>query len=165
MPSFDIVSEINWQSMDDAINQALKAVQTRFDFKGVKSEIEMDQKAKTVKLTCSEASKMDAFKDIFHERLIKRGVSLMAIDYGAEETSGRAGARVVATVAAGIEKEKAKDIIALLKQEAKKLQAQIQDEKVRVSGKNRDDLQDAIALLKTSEGKIGIPLQFNNFRE
>lgn len=165
MPSFDIVSEINWQSMDDAINQTLKSVINRFDFKGIKVEITMDQKEKIVKIVCSDAYKIESVKDVFHERLIKRGVPLLAIEYGEEEKASGSGGRIVAKVAAGVSKEKGKDIIAFLKQEAKKVQAQIQDEKVRVSSKSKDELQAAIALLRGQESKIGIPLQFNNFRE
>ena len=165
MPSFDIVSEISWQAMDDAINQTLKEILNRFDFKKIKVEIEMDQKQKTVKITCSEAYKLEAVKDVFHQRLIKRGVPLLAIEYEPEEAASGSGGRVMAKVAAGVSKEKAKEIIAFLKNDAKKVQAQIQDEKVRVSSKSRDELQDAIALLKAQESKIGIPLAFNNFRE
>jgi uncharacterized protein YajQ (UPF0234 family) len=164
MPSFDILSEINWQSMDDAINQALKEITTRFDFKGVKVEIVMDQKAKTVKITSSEAYKLDAIQETFHKRLIKRGVPLLALEYEPEEKTAGSGARLLAKVAAGISKEKGKEVIAAIK-DIKKVQAQIQDEKVRVSGKNRDDLQEAIAILKEKESKIGIPLAFGNFRE
>ncbi len=165
MPSFDVISEISWQAMDDAINQTLKEILNRFDFKGVKVELVMDPKAKTVKIETSEAYKIEAIKETFHKRLAKRGVSIMALDYQTEEKASGSGARVVAKVAAGIDKEKGKEIIALLKQEAKKVQAQIQDEKVRVTSKSRDELQAAIAVLRDKEAKIGIPLQFNNFRE
>ena len=151
--------------MDDAINQALKTIVNRFDFRGIETEIKMDPKEKTVKITCSEAYKMDAVKDVFHERLMKRGIPLLALEYEPEEAASRAGARVLAKVAAGVSKEKGKEIIALLKQEVKKVQAQIQDEKVRVSSKNRDDLQTAIAVLKENEKKLALPLQYNNFRE
>lgn len=165
MPSFDVVSEISWQAMDDAINQTMKAIINRYDFKGIKTEITMDPKEKVVKITCSEASKMEPIKDVFHEKLIRRGVPLLAIDYGSEEKTSGTGAKVVAKVAAGISKEKGKEIVALLKQEMKKLQAQIHDETVRVNGKSRDDLQAAIALLRENESKLGVPLNFNNFRE
>ena len=165
MPSFDIVSEINWQAMDDAINQTLKEIINRFDFKGIKVEITMDQKEKIVKISCSEAYKLESVKDVFHQRLVKRSVPLLAIEYDEEEEASRSGGRVVAKVAAGVSKEKGKEIVAYLKQNAKKVQAQIQDEKVRVSSKSRDELQETIALLKTQESKFAIPLQFNNFRE
>lgn len=165
MPSFDVSSEINWQAMDDAINQTLKELLNRFDFKGVKVELEMDPKEKIVKVTSTDSHKIDAIKETFHKRLIKREISILAIDWQPVEKAGGMGARIVAKIAAGVSKEKGKEIIALLKQEAKKVQAQIQDEKVRVSSKNRDDLQDAIAIMRAKMGDIGIPLQFGNFRE
>lgn len=165
MPSFDIVSEINWQSMDDAINQTLREVSNRFDFKGVEVKIEMDQKAKTVLISCTEAYKIDAIKDVFHQKLVKRGVSLLALSYQGQESASGSGARLRADVAAGISKEKAKEIGAFLKANTKKLQTQIQDEKVRVTGKKRDDLQEAIALLKKEESKLEIPMQYENFRD
>ncbi|MEZ4813997.1 MAG: YajQ family cyclic di-GMP-binding protein [Bdellovibrionota bacterium] len=165
MPSFDVVSEINWQSMDDAINQTLKAIINRYDFKGIKTEITMDQKEKAIKIFCSEASKIEPVKDIFHEKLIRRGVPLLAIEYGKEEKSSGSGIKLVATVAAGVTKETGKESVAVLKQEMKKVQAQINDDRVRVSSKSRDELQEAIAFLRTQEDKVGIPLQFNNFRE
>lgn len=165
MPSFDISSEINWQAMDDAINQTLKELINRFDFKGIKVELEMDQKEKIVKISSSDSHKIDAIKETFHKRLIKREISILALDYQKEEKASGSGARVIAKVAAGVSKEKGKEIIALLKQEAKKVQAQIQDEKVRVTSKSRDDLQDAIAIVRGKMATIGIPLQFGNFRE
>jgi uncharacterized protein YajQ (UPF0234 family) len=165
MASFDVSSEISWQSMDDAINQTKKEIINRFDFKTIKVEITMDPKEKTVKILCSEAYKIDAVKEVFHQRLIKRGIPLLAIQYEAEEDASGSSGRVLAKVAAGISKEKGKEIIAILKQEAKKVQAQIQDEKVRVSSKSKDELQAAISILKAQESKLGIPMQFGNFRE
>jgi cyclic-di-GMP-binding protein len=165
MPSFDVSSEINWQSMDDAINQTLKEVRNRYDFKGIQTDIVMDEREKTLKITCSEGYKMDAVQEVFHQKLVKRGISLLSLDYQPEEKASGSGARVVAKVAAGVSKEKGKEIIAFLKKEMKKVQAQIQDEKVRVMSKNRDDLQAAIALLRAEEDKLGVPMQFGNFRD
>lgn len=165
MPSFDVVSEIEWQSMDDAINQTNKEIINRYDFKGLKVEIDLDQKEKTVRIFCSDSHKMSAVKDVFHQKLVKRGIPLIAIDYGNEEKATGMGARVVAKVAAGISKEKGKEVVALIKKEMKKIQAQIHDEKVRVTGKSRDELQETIALLKNNQEKLGVPLQFNNFRD
>lgn len=165
MPSFDVSSEINWQSMDDAINQTLKEIRNRYDFKGIQAEIVMDQKEKTIKITCSESYKMEAIQETFHQKLTKRGISLLALEYQPVEKASGSGGRMIAKVAAGVSKEKGKEIVALLKQNAGKLQAQIQDEKVRVTSKSRDELQDAIALLKGQESKLGIPMQFGNFRE
>jgi uncharacterized protein YajQ (UPF0234 family) len=165
MPSFDISSEVNMQSIDDAINQTLKEIINRFDFKGIKVEIVLDQKEKTIKISSTEAYKLEAIQEAFNKRLVKRGVSVLALEYGPEEKASGSGARIVAKVAAGIEKEKAKEIVGIIKAEGKKVQAQIHDDKVKVMGKSRDDLQDCIALIKSKEGKIGIPLQFGNFRE
>jgi len=165
MPSFDISSDINWQSMDDAINQTLKEIRNRFDFKGIQSDIVMEQKDKTLKITCSEAYKIEAIQETFHQKLSKRGISLLSLDYQPQEKASGAGARIVAKVAAGVSKEKGKEIIAFLKQAANKVQAQIQDEKVRVTSKSRDELQSAITLLKGQETKLGVPMQFGNFRD
>lgn len=151
--------------MDDAINQALKEVGNRFDFKGIKTEIEMDAKAKTLKITCTEAYKLEAVKDVFHQKLAKRGVSILALEYEPEEKASGSGGRVLAKVAAGVSKEKGKEIMALVKQKLPKLQSQIQDEKVRITGKNRDDLQSAIAVLREGESKLSIPMQYGNFRD
>jgi uncharacterized protein YajQ (UPF0234 family) len=165
MPSFDISSEANMQAIDDAVNQTKKEIDNRFDFKNVKVELVLDTKEKTVKISSTEAYKLEAIKDAFNKRLIKRGVSVLALNYGDEEKASGSGARIVAKIAAGIEKEKAKEIVAIIKNSGKKVQAQIHDDKVKVTGKNRDDLQETIALVRTHEPKLGLPLQFGNFRE
>src|SRR3954451_2900843 len=136
MPSFDVSSEMNWQELDNAINQATKEVSQRYDFKGVKAEIKLDQKAKTVTFWCSEEAKLDAVNDIFQNKLIKRGISLLALDYQTRESAFGGSVRQVVTVQAGVSKEKGKEIIAVIKESKIKVQAQIQDEQVRVTGKN-----------------------------
>jgi uncharacterized protein YajQ (UPF0234 family) len=165
MPSFDVSSEMNWQELDNAINQATKELIQRFDFKGIKSEIKLDQKAKTVTLWCSEEGKLDALNDILQNKLIKRGISLLSLDYQTIEQAFGGSVRQVVQIQAGISKEKGKEVIAVIKESKLKVQAQIQDEQVRVTGKNRDDLQEAIALLKANQEKVKVPLQFGNFRE
>ncbi len=165
MPSFDVSSEMNWQELDNAIHQAMKELTQRFDFKGVKSEIKLDQKEKTVTLWCSEEGKLEAVNDIFQNKAIKRGISLLSFDYQKIESAFGGSVRQVITLQAGISKEKAKEIIASLKTSKLKVQAQIQDEQVRVTGKNRDDLQSAISLLKQEQEKIKVPMQFENFRD
>lgn len=165
MPSFDVSSEMNWQELDNAINQATKELSQRFDFKGIKSEIKLDQKAKTVTLWCSEEGKLDALNDILQNKLIKRGISLLSLDYQTIEQAFGGSVRQVVQIQAGISKEKGKEVIAVIKESKLKVQAQIQDEQVRVAGKNRDDLQEAIALLKANQEKVKVPLQFGNFRE
>jgi len=148
LPSFDVSSEMNWQELDNAINQATKELSQRYDFKGVKAEIKLDQKACTITLWVSEEGKLDAVNDIFQNKCIKRGLSLLAFDYKPLEPAFGGSVRQVVTVQAGVSKEKGKEIIATLKDSKLKVQAQIQDEQVRVSGKSRDDLQAAIACLK-----------------
>jgi uncharacterized protein YajQ (UPF0234 family) len=165
MPSFDVSSDIDWQELDNAINQATKEVGQRFDFKGVKSEIKLDLKAKTITLWCSEEAKLEAVVDIFQSKAIKRGLSLLCFEYKDKEVAFGSSVRQLVTVQAGISKEKGKEIIAALKDSKLKVQAQIQDEQVRVTGKNRDDLQSAISLLKTQQDQIKVPMQFGNFRD
>lgn len=165
MPSFDISSEVNWQEVDNAINQATKELGQRFDFKGVKSEIKLDQKAKTITLWCSEEGKLEAVNDILQNKLIKRGISLLSLEYKDIENAFGQSSRQTIIVQAGVSKEKGKEIIAALKDSKLKVQAQIQDEQVRVTGKNRDDLQSAIALLRGQQDKLKVPMQFGNFRD
>lgn len=165
MPSFDVSSEMNWQEMDNAINQTSKEVSQRFDFKGVKAEIKLDQKAKTVTLWCSEEGKLDALNDILQSKLIKRGVSILSLDYAPLESAFGGSVRQVVNVQAGISKEKGKEIIAAIKEGKFKVQAQIQDEQVRVTGKSRDELQTVISYLKSQQDHLKLPMQFGNFRE
>jgi cyclic-di-GMP-binding protein len=165
MPSFDISSEMNWQEMDNAVNQATKELAQRFDFKGIKSEIKLDQKAKTITYWCSEEGKLDALNDIFQNKLVKRGISLLSLDYGTIESAFGGSVRQVITLQAGISKEKGKEIIAAVKDSKLKVQAQIQDEQVRITGKSRDDLQSTMAFLREQQDKIKVPMQFGNFRE
>ncbi|OFZ82543.1 MAG: YajQ family cyclic di-GMP-binding protein [Bdellovibrionales bacterium RIFOXYD1_FULL_53_11] len=165
MPSFDISSEVDWQELDNAVNQVVKEVAQRFDFKGVKSEVTYDKKLKTVTLFCSEEGKLDSLNDIFQNKAIKRGMSLLSFEYGAVEPAFGGAVRQVIAVQAGISKEKAKDIILTIKDMRIRVQAQINDEKVRVTGKNRDDLQSVITGLKGHQDTLKIPLQFGNFRE
>lgn len=165
MPSFDVSSEMNWQEMDNAINQATKEVTQRFDFKGIKCEIKLDQKAKTVTLWCSEEGKLDALNDVLQNKLVKRGISLLSLEYKEIDPAFGGSVRRVIEVQAGISKEKGKEIIATIKESKLKVQAQIQDEQVRVTGKNRDDLQTAITLLREKQNSINVPMQFGNFRD
>ena len=165
MPSFDISSDVNWQEVDNAINQATKELGQRFDFKGVKSEIKLDQKAKTITLWCSEEGKLEAVNDILQSKLVKRGISLLSLDYKDVENAFGQSSRQTIVVQAGISKEKGKEIIASLKDSKLKVNAQIQDEQVRVSGKSRDDLQSAIAHLRGQQDQLKVPMQFGNFRD
>lgn len=165
MPSFDVSSNIEWQEIDNAVNQAVKEIQNRFDFKGVKTEIKVDTKVKTITLWCSEEGKLESLNDILQNKLVKRGVSLLALDYQTIESAFGSSSRQVINVQAGISKEKAKEIIQALKDSKLKVQSQIQDEQVRVTGKSRDILQEAIAFLKTKQQNLKVPMQFGNYRD
>jgi cyclic-di-GMP-binding protein len=165
MPSFDVSAEMNWQELDNAVNQASKELLQRYDFKGIKTEIKLDQKAKTLTLWVSEEAKLDAMNDILQSKMIKRGISLLALDYKEIESAFGGSVRQLVLLQAGVSKEKGKEIIAALKDSKLKVQAQIQDEQVRVTGKNRDDLQSAIAHLKSQQDSLKVPMQFGNFRD
>ena len=165
MPSFDITSDVDWQEVDNAVNTSLKELATRFDFKGVKSEINFDRKAKTITLVCSEDGKLDNLKDIVQTKLIKRGISLLSLEYKPVEAAFGGSVRQVINVMAGISKDKGKEVIAFIKDSKMKVQGQIQDEKVRVTGKSRDDLQECIGLLRGNQDKLKLPMQFGNFRD
>ncbi len=165
MPSFDVSSEVNWHEVENAVQQVTKEIAQRFDFKGVKTEVKLDLKEKTVTLWCSEDGKLESLNDVLQGKFVKRGVSLLSLEYKDVEEAFGSSARQVIGIQAGISKEKAKEIIGALKESKLKVQAQIQDEKVRVSGKNRDDLQAAIAELKSRQDVLKVPMQFGNFRD
>ncbi|MBS1985689.1 MAG: YajQ family cyclic di-GMP-binding protein [Bdellovibrionales bacterium] len=165
MPSFDISSDIEWQNLDDAVNQAQKELSQRYDFKGVKIEIKVEQKEKTITLWCSETAKLEALRVVLETRLVKRGISLLALEFKPPEAAFGSSVRQKILVQAGVSKEKGKEIIAALKESKLKVTAQIQDEKLRVTGKNRDDLQSAIAYLRERQDSLKVPMNFGNFRE
>ena len=165
MPSFDVSSDIDWQELDNAVNQATKELAQRYDFKGVKTEIKLDKKEKTITIWVAEEGKLDALQDVFKSKLIKRGFSLLSFDYKEIESAFGGSVRQLVLIQAGVSKEKGKEIMASLKESKLKVQSQIQDEQVRVTGKNRDDLQDAIAYLREKQDSLKVPMQFGNFRD
>jgi len=161
MASFDVVSEVDLQEVDNAVNQAQKEMGQRYDFKGSKSKLEWDKK-ELVTITADDDYKLSAVTDILQNKLVKRSISLKSLDYGnIEEISGSLKKQIV-TIKQGIEKEKAKEIVKLIKGMKVKVQAQIQEDKVRVTGKKLDDLQEVIAELKGKD--LGVDLQFENMR-
>jgi len=165
MASFDVSSEVDWQEIDNASTQAKKELENRFDFKGVKVEIETDKKAKTVVLRSTKDNKLSALRDTFQTKLVKRGVSLLSFDFQEEEPASAGSARQIAVVHSGISKDKAKEVIKSIKEGKFKVQTQIQDEQVRVTAKKRDDLQEVITYLREKQNSLQIPLQFGNFRD
>jgi uncharacterized protein YajQ (UPF0234 family) len=162
MPSFDIVSEVDQQEVRNAVDQASRELTTRFDFKGTGSSIELDELAIT--LRAGTEDRLKAARLVLEEKLVKRKVSLKALDYGNVEDAAGATYRQVATLNAGISSDKAREVNKAIKALGLKgIQSQTQGDQVRVTGKKRDDLQAVIAALK--EVDLGVPLQFENFRD
>ena len=162
MPTFDIVSEVDRQEVRNAVDQARREIDTRFEFKNTKSSIEQSELVLTL-LTVSE-DRLTALRVVLEERLVKRGVSLKGVDYGAVEEATQNTVRQVVTSKVGISSDKAREVNKLIKEKHPKgVSTQTQGDSVRVSAKKRDDLQAVIAALK--EHDFGIPLQFGNFRD
>ena len=161
--SFDVVSEVNMQEVDNAVLQAQKEISQRFDFKGSISSLELDKAAKTVTLKTENEYKLKTVVDLLQTKCVKRGVSLKALNFGKVE-SGMTGGTVkqVVTIQSGLISEKAKEIVKHIKELKLKAQAQIQGEQVRVQSTKIDELQGAIAALKQKD--FGVDLQFVNFR-
>ena len=160
--TFDIVSKIDLQEVSNAIQHAMKEITTRFDLKDSKSSITLEAKDNAIILHSIDDYKLKAINDILQAKLVKRGVSLKGLTYAPIESALGATAKQKITMQQGIPIEKAKAIVQLIKNSKKKVQASIQADVVRVSGKDRDSLQDVIALLKQQD--FGIDMQFTNYR-
>jgi len=160
MPSFDVVSKVNPMEIENAVNQAKKELASRFDFKGSKSSIELT--AEELVLVSDDEGKLVSVKDILETKLVKRKVSLKALDYGKIEQAAGGTVRQKAKIVQGIEIEKAKAIVKTIKDAKVKVQASIQSDQVRVVGRSKDDLQKAMTLVRETD--YGIPLQFTNYR-
>ncbi|MCK6556501.1 YajQ family cyclic di-GMP-binding protein [Candidatus Binatia bacterium] len=161
MPSFDIVSQVDRQEIDNAVNQARKEVGQRYDFRGSKTEIAVEED--TLRVVSDDDYKVKAVVDVLQSKLVRRGVSLKALEYGKIEPAAGGLARQVITVRQGIDADHARELTKLIRDSKMKVQAQVQGDQVRVIGKKRDDLQAAIQLLKAQD--LDLPLQFVNFRE
>ena len=161
-PSFDIVSEVAMPEVSNAVSQAQKEIVQRFDLKGTAAGLELKEKEKQLVLTANDDFGLKAVNDILQGKLVKRSVSLKSLVYGTPEPAAKGTARQVVTIQQGIETEKAKEIVKAIKDAKLKVQAAIQGDQVRVTGKKRDDLQAVIALLKQKD--FGLPLQFTNCR-
>jgi cyclic-di-GMP-binding protein len=159
--SFDVVSKIDVQEVSNAIQQALKEIHTRFDLKDSKSEIAMEGKEAII-MSSADDYKLKAVTDVLQNKLVKRQVPLKGLVYGAVEAATGSTVRQKITLQQGIPIEKAREIVKLIKDSKLKLQASIQGDVVRVSGKDRDTLQQAIALLRNKD--FGIDMQFTNYR-
>ncbi len=164
MPSFDVVSEIDMQEVRNAVDQATREVVNRYDFKGTDSEIELDDKAMTIKLETSSSDRMFALRQVLEEKMVRRKISLKALDFGDMEDAAAGRARMTVSLKAGVSSEAAKKINVHIKElKLKGVQSSTQGDQVRVSAKKRDALQEVIASLK--EADLDLPLQYQNFRD
>lgn len=161
MPSFDVVSKVAMHEVENALGQAQREVSQRFDFKDTETEIE--KTADGIVLRSSTENRLEAAYKVLQEKLVKRGVSLRALDPQKIEPGAKGHFRQLVKIKEGIAVEKAKEIVRFLKDAKLKVQGSIQDEQVRVSGKKKDDLQDAIKSLRAHD--FSLDLQFTNFRD
>lgn len=161
MPSFDIVSEVDMHEINNAIDQANREIGTRFDFKGVSASFALNEQSNIV-VTAEVDFQIQQMLDILRGKMAKRGIDSKALSAGEVETSGQKAVMIV-KVQQGIEQDLARKIVKMVKETKIKVQTAIQGDKLRVTGKKRDDLQEVIAMLR--EAKLEIPLQFDNFRD
>jgi uncharacterized protein YajQ (UPF0234 family) len=162
MPSFDIVSRVNFAELDNAINNTLKAVAARFDFRGSPVEVTVDRKEKQLKLLADDATKMKGLREMFESAAHRRGLDLRTFDWKEPEPALAGKLKCHAKIRDGIEQDKAKEIVRIIKDSKIKVQASIQGEELRVTGKQIDDLQSVIKLLNGSG--LGLPLQYVNMK-
>jgi hypothetical protein len=162
MASFDIVNEVNTQEVDNAINNTLKEIATRYDFRGLHTEVTFHSKENRIHLVAAESMKMKAVQEMLIKNFIKRGVDSKVLDFGTEEGTSQGHLKMDVTLKEGIDRETAKKIVKEIKDLKMKVQPQIQDDQVRVNGKKIDDLQAVIQHLKSKD--MGVPLQFTNMK-
>ncbi|MBI3004887.1 MAG: YajQ family cyclic di-GMP-binding protein [Ignavibacteriales bacterium] len=160
--SFDIVSEVNMQEVDNALNQARKEVFQRYDFKDTKTSIDFNEKEKQIIITTSDDFHLKSAVDILQSKLVKRSVPLKSLQYGKAEPAAGSTVRQTIKLQVGIDKEHAKEVVKMIKDSKMKVQAQIMDDQIRVSGKNKDDLQAVIKMLRETE--FPFAMQFVNYR-
>lgn len=160
--SFDVVSKVDMAEVKNAVNQAMKEIQQRFDFKGTNSDIELNEKEHTLTLATASEFTLKSLNDVLQQKLVKRNVSLKALSYGKIEPAAKDSVRQVVTLQQGIPIEKARDIVKYIKDAKLKVQAAINGDFVRVTGKDRDTLQQVIAALKAKD--FGIDMQYTNYR-
>jgi uncharacterized protein YajQ (UPF0234 family) len=160
MPSFDIVSKVDMQEIDNALNQTRKEIDQRFDFKGTHNEINLENDA--IMILGADDYKLEAVIDVLKGKLVRRNVSPKCLDYGKKESASGGAMRQRVAIVQGVSTEKGKEIIKCIKESKLKVQAQIMEDQVRVSGKKIDDLQEVIQAVKSKD--FGIELQFINMR-
>lgn len=160
--SFDIVSKVDMQEVKNAIDQAVREIDTRFDFKGSESTIELDEKASTIKMASDSETRMKAVVDVLQSKFHKRGIEISSLELGKIEEASKGTVRQTATIKQGLDTDTARKVVKIIKDLGLKVQAAIQGDQVRVTAKVRDDLQAVIAKLKSED--LHVPLQFINYR-
>ena len=163
MPSFDIVSKVDHQKLDNAINVSIKEVVNRYDFHGSKSEINLDKKTMSLEIITENEMRLKSIQEIIISRMMKQGLDPASLDYGKEHYASGNMIRKDIKVREGVDKETGKKIVKMIKESGIKVQASIMDEQVRVTGKKLDDLQQVIAMVRGQQ--TGLPLQYLNFRD
>ena len=164
MASFDIVSKVDPQMMDNAVNTARKEIMNRYDFRDTKGSLEYDKKASEVKIVMENDMRVQHTEDVLMSKMVKQGLDATALDFSKEAYQSGAMVKKDIKVKAGIDKETSKKIMKLIKDSKAKVSATIMDETIRVTGKKIDDLQEVIAVLRSSSEELGMPLQFVNMK-
>ena len=162
MASFDIVNEVNAQEVDNAVNNTMKEISNRYDFRGLKTELDFDRKMNSIRIVAAESMKMRAVKEMLVKHFINRKLEPKSLDFGSEEGTSQGHVKVSANIIEGIDRETAKKIVKEIKNLKLKVQPSIMEDRIRVTGKKIDDLQSVIAHLKAKN--FGIPLQFVNMK-
>lgn len=163
MPSFDIVSELDLQEVDNAVNNVRKETETRYDFRGVNTEIDLNRKTKVISLVTGDDMKVRAIRDMLISHFVRRKVDPKSMEFGEPEKTSRGQLKQEIKLHDGIDKDAARKLVKIIKDSKVKVQAAIQDEQVRVTGKQIDDLQAVISVLKSTEFEL--PLQFVNMKK
>ena len=162
MASFDAVNEIDIQEVDNAINNTLKEIQNRYDFKGSVTEVNFDRKNKVISLLAADGMKLKAVREMLVTNFVKRKLSPKVLEFGDEEGTSQGAVKMSVSLKEGIDRDTAKKMVKMVKDSKMKLQASVHEDKVRVTGKKIDDLQAAMALFR--EGKLPVPVQFVNMK-
>ncbi len=165
MPSFDVVSKIDQAELDNAVNQTKKELSTRYDFQGAQADVVVSPDRAMLTVKAQSEDRVQAAKEVLLAKLAKRGISLLALEFLPIEKTGLHNIKQNIKLQQGIPVDKAKELVKLLKESKLKLQGSIQGDELRVSGKNKDDLQAAIALFRKEQDRLKLDMQFTNFRD
>ncbi|HEY0095854.1 MAG TPA: YajQ family cyclic di-GMP-binding protein [Archangium sp.] len=165
MPSFDVVSKIDIAELDNAVNQTKKEISTRYDFQGAHEDIVLAPDKTSITIKANSEDRVQAAKEVLLPKMAKRGISLLALEYEPIEKTGLSNVKQLIKLQQGIPVEKSKELVKLVKESKMKVQASIQGDQLRVTGKNRDDLQAAIALFRKEQERLKLDMQFTNFRD